>query len=167
MIQRQIFLQLIYLSDFSLISKGSCQNWVFVGSPVESGQADRVETARENNDCRERETIMPPLFSPSRKGRMCPMRGLLHLLFTGQGCLHWRTDINCSFSSRSCCCWYGLISPSCSTQGWESAFLEAVVRNDMQTTTQEYWNLCGDNTQVKDLTGHCQPRRTCALSCLS
>ena len=41
------------LLDFSLISKGSCQNKVSVSSPVESSHIDGAETEREIKDIKQ------------------------------------------------------------------------------------------------------------------
>lgn len=74
------------LLDFSLSSKRSCQNTVFVSSPVESGHTDGAEIIGQNKDYRTHKTVMLSLlFSTGRKRRKRPRCGHIHLLSKGNG----------------------------------------------------------------------------------
>lgn len=72
------------LLEFSLISKGSCQNKVFILNPVESGCIDGAEAVKEDRDYRGHKTVMLSLlFHTGQKRRKCPRRGHTHLLSEG------------------------------------------------------------------------------------
>lgn len=87
------------LLDFSSISKGSCQNKVYLSHPVESGHTDGTEAVRDNRDyCH-----AVPSFVHWPEGEEVP-KGWAHSpAIQGIMASPFWTDVSCSLSSRSGC----------------------------------------------------------------